>query len=139
MRDRISGGCLCEGVQFSILNRFEFLLYCHCRQCRQISGSAHASNLFSATGSLEWSQGEHLVQRFRHPNRNFTKAFCRTCGSGLPYVSSDGHRVIVPAGSLHSEPEVTKKAKVFLCERANWSPSVSQWETFERFPDYFDD
>ena len=139
MADRVTGGCLCASVQYSIQNDFKFLLFCHCEQCRQISGSAHASNLFSATDSLTWIKGKDLVKRFHHPERDFTKAFCRQCGSGLPYISASGAMVIVPAGSLKAEPKVIKKAKVFLCERTSWTPSVSETAEFENFPDYFDD
>ena len=139
MTDYINGGCLCGEVEYSIENDFLFLLFCHCEQCRRISGSAHGSNLFSATGSLSWEQGRELVRTFRHPSRDFTKAFCTTCGSGLPYVSKSGSMVIVPAGSLHSEPRFGKAATVFLSERVTWAPSVLQTEEFDHFPSYFSD
>ncbi|MCR8547344.1 GFA family protein [Salipiger sp. P9] len=139
MDDYISGGCLCGAVEYSIENAFKFILFCHCEQCRRISGSAHASNLFSATHSLCWVKGAELVECFRHPNRVFAKAFCRVCGSGLPFVNRSGSMVIVPAGSLNSEPRVEKAARVFLSERTEWAPSVMETEEFERFPDYFSD
>ena len=139
MDDVISGGCLCGGVKYSIKNSFEFLLFCHCDQCRRITGSAHASNLFSTTDSLTWDQGQSFVEVFRHPKGDFTKAFCRQCGSGLPYTTQSGHAVIVPAGSLNGDPNVGKKAEVFLSERTAWTPSVTKTDTFEHFPDYFDD
>ena len=137
MNDLIKGGCLCGDVEYSIENDFLFLLFCHCEQCRRISGSAHASNLFSTTQSLSWTMGADRVRSFHHPNRDFTKAFCSVCGSGLPYVSKSGGMVIVPAGSLNSEPRFGKAAKVFLSERANWTPSAIKTDEFDYFPDYF--
>ncbi|MEM9279199.1 MAG: GFA family protein [Pseudomonadota bacterium] len=139
MDDIIFGGCLCGAVEYSIKNEFRFLLFCHCRQCRQISSSAHASNLFSAPDSLTWIKGEALVKCFRHPSRSLAKAFCTVCGSGLPYVTRNGSTAIVPAGSLHSEPRVSKAAKVFLSEQTDWAPSNIKFEEFDRFPDYFAD
>ncbi|MEP2028718.1 MAG: GFA family protein [Paracoccaceae bacterium] len=139
MSEIINGGCLCSEVEYSVKNDFIFLLFCHCEQCRNISGSAHASNLFSATDSLKWLRGGDLVKLFRHPNRDFTKAFCGNCGSGLPYASLSGNLVIVPAGSLHSEPRFQKAAKVFHTERTNWTPSDIEFEEFEHFPSYFTD
>ena len=139
MDDRISGGCLCGKIEYTIQNKFEFVLFCHCKQCRQLSGSAHAANLFSTTETLKWSKGEESVKCFHHPKRDFTKAFCKECGSGLPYVSKNGNMVIVPAGSLASEPNIGKKAKVFLSERTNWSPSMGECDEFPGFPTYFDD
>lgn len=138
MDDYISGGCLCGEVEFSIKNDFRFILFCHCEQCRRITGSAHASNLFSDTESLRWVKGEEQVECFRHPSRVFAKAFCKVCGSALPFVSRSSSMVIVPAGSLNSEPRVSKAAKVFLSEQTNWAPSAIAFEKFEFFPDYFD-
>lgn len=139
MGEDIKGGCLCGGVEYAVENDFRFLLFCHCEQCRRITGSAHASNLFSATGRLSWLKGEALVTGFRHPSRDFTKAFCSICGSGLPYVSKKGGMVVVPAGSLHSEPRFNKAARVFLSECSNWTPSNIPFEEFEGFPSYFSD
>ncbi|WP_420395295.1 GFA family protein [Nioella sp.] len=139
MGEDIKGGCLCGGVEYTIENDFQFLLFCHCEQCRRISGSAHASNLFSAESSLSWVKGAELVKCFHHPSRDFTKAFCSNCGSGLPYVSKSGAMVIVPAGSLYTEPRFKKAAKVFLSECANWTPASIPLEDFERFPSYFSD
>lgn len=139
MDDDITGGCLCGAVEYSIRNDFRFLLFCHCAQCRRISGSAHASNLFSATDSLTWLRGEELVVCFRHPTRVVSKAFCRICGSGLPFRSRSGPMVIVPAGSLNGEPRIGKAARVFLSEETGWAPSVIKCEEFGHFPDYFDD
>jgi hypothetical protein len=139
MGDRIFGECLCGEVEYSIENDFAFLLFCHCEQCRRIAGSAHASNLFSATSSLNWERGEDKVKKFHHQSRDFTKAFCSECGSGLPYKSHSGEMVIVPAGSLKSEPKYTNAAKVFLAERTDWTPSEIQVEEFQKFPTYFSD
>ena len=137
MESRITGVCLCGKVEFSIENDFRFLLFCHCEQCRRVSGSAHASNLFAPADAFAWEKGEDDVQRYQHPKRNFTKAFCRHCGSGLPFIFASGTMVLVPAGSINGKPNVDKKAQVFLCERTAWAPSAAETEKFEKFPDYF--
>lgn len=139
MAEKITGECLCGAVEYAIDNDFKFILFCHCSQCRQITGSAHASNLFSATESLEWLKGEENIERFRHPERNFSKTFCRTCGSGLPRRSNTGPWIVVPAGSLKGEPKFGKNAEIFLSERTDWTPSVCHGDEFPGFPTYFDD
>lgn len=138
MTEVITGRCLCGDVEYSIENDFEFLLFCHCAQCRRISGSAHASNLFSSTGTLTWLKGEENIQRFDYPGRNFTKSFCRTCGCGLPYRSSHGKTVIVPAGTLDDEPKYGRLGKVFLAECTQWARSPVETKRFDGFPDFFD-
>lgn len=136
MDDRIIGSCLCGTVEYSIKNEFHFLLMCHCEQCRRISGSSHASNLFSDSDSLIWVQGEENIDRFDLPERDFTKAFCKTCGCGLPYRSKNSVRVIVPAGTLNSEPNYKQKSKVFLAERTGWAASNPEDGAFDGFPEF---
>ncbi|MCE8516358.1 GFA family protein [Ruegeria pomeroyi] len=136
MQDVVTGRCLCGNVEYSIENDFLFLLFCHCEQCRRISGSAHASNLFSATQSLTWLKGEESIQRFDYPGRDFTKSFCRMCGCGLPYRSSHGEMVIVPAGTLDGEPKFATHGKVFLAECTEWTHSTADTKLFDGFPDF---
>ncbi len=117
----IQGGCLCGQVTFEIENRFEKLLLCHCAQCRKTTGSAHASNLLGRAETLVLLEGSDLVREFRHPERDFTKAFCNTCGGALPYVTGDGRTCIVPAGALNAEPEVAELDNIFSEEQPGWS------------------
>ncbi|SFL90286.1 GFA family protein [Shimia aestuarii] len=138
MTGMIEGGCLCGATSFEIENDFAFLLFCHCEQCRKLSGSAMAANLFSTTRTLRWVRGEAHVTKFRHPDRQFSRAFCNQCGSALPFEGASGRFVIVPAGALEGAPQVTKRAEVFTCERANWELGQAPAETFEGFPTYFD-
>lgn len=134
----IEGGCLCGATRFAIENDFAFLLFCHCEQCRKLSGSAMAANLFSTTRSLTWLRGEAHVTNFRHPERQFSRAFCNRCGSALPFEGTSGRFVIVPAGALEGAPQVAKRAEVFTCERADWELGQAPAETFAGFPTYFD-
>ena len=138
MDQMVAGGCLCGAVRFEIQNDFAFLLFCHCAECRRLSGSAMAANLFSETRSLRWVAGAAQVALFRHPERSFTRAFCRTCGSGLPFEGRSGRFVIVPAGALDDAPRVEKRAEVFARERPDWALSAAPCEVFDGFPTYFE-
>lgn len=51
---KIKGGCLCGAVSFEVVNAFEKLSLCSCDQCRQITGSAFASNLFVSIEGFGW-------------------------------------------------------------------------------------
>lgn len=120
MSDAITGGCLCGAVTFSVKNNFKRFYFCHCQQCRKITGSAHAANLFTKTDAIEWTRGEKLKKQFNYPNRDFTVVFCPECGSGLPFETKNAKTLIVPAGSLDEEPNITPNDNVFWTERAAW-------------------
>ena len=37
---RLTGGCLCGAVHFTVEDAFRYALNCHCSQCRRTTGSA---------------------------------------------------------------------------------------------------
>ncbi len=135
MADMITGGCLCGKVEFEVENQFEDLFFCHCQQCRKITGSAHASNLFGDPDGFRWLKGGKDVTIFNYPDRQFTNVFCRYCGSGLPFLNSDGTKIIVPAGNLNSEPHFSRQSKIFHAEQTQWCRTGEQTRTFDGFPD----
>ena len=120
MTDFITGGCLCGAVTYSVENNFSQFYFCHCAQCRKITGSAHASNLLTVPDAIKWTQGEKVKKQFNYPNRDFTVAFCSECGSGLPFVNKSGNTLIVPAGSLDAAPHIAPHDNIFWAERAAW-------------------
>lgn len=135
MNGQISGGCLCGKVRFSVDNSFERLYLCHCAQCRKITGSAFAANLYTPPEQLQWTAGEKYIKRFEFPGRDFAKAFCTECGSGLPYLNQKGAAIIIPAGSLDAEPNIDEQANIFWAERPRWSTSAVDAKYYLQFPD----
>ena len=134
MSKEITGGCFCGNVTFKLEDDFAKFFFCHCEQCRKLTGSAHASNLFTSTANIEWTQGEEKTRRYDHPTLSFSKVFCENCGSGLPYVSQRGNFLVVPAGSLNEEPSKKPDAQVFCEEQAEWHKSGLQAAKVEGFP-----
>ncbi len=134
MSDMINGGCLCGKVAYEVENKFEHLFFCHCEQCRKITSSAHASNLFRNIETFRWLKGEDAVNIYKFPNRGFSTAFCTQCGSGLPFINSSGKKVIVPAGSLNREPVFDKQTRIFCSEQAQWHHTSDTTQSFEKFP-----
>lgn len=115
-----TGGCLCGSVRFEINAAFDDFHLCHCQQCQQTTGSAHAANLMTSPTALRWLQGEDAVCRYDVPGRTISNAFCQRCGSALPFVSVSGARTIVPAGSLDKTPPIPPRRHIFWNERASW-------------------
>ena len=136
MSSKITGSCLCGAVEYAVENEFVFMFMCHCAHCRKISGSSYASNLFSDTNSFLWTKGEDNVVRFDTPGRDFTKAFCKDCGSGVPYASKSSDKFVIPAGSLNAEPNCLKTYKIFMAENTGWMSDYPQAETCQAFPEF---
>jgi hypothetical protein len=114
----IKGSCLCGLVTFIVSNNFSNMYACFCQQCRKITGSAFASNLFTSLDTLEWTSGREYIEFFTVKNRDISKAFCQKCGSGVPFLSSSGKSYLVPAGCLDDEPIVNKIEQIFCKEKS---------------------
>ena len=120
-QQRISGSCLCGVVSFEVANAFEKLFLCSCSQCRQITGSAFASNLFVDAQGFDWLRGTEEIVSYQVPGRDISKSFCRICGSGVPWTSGDGTKMIVPAGSLSAPAHVAERIRIFASEQPEWA------------------
>lgn len=126
------GSCLCGAVRFKVEGAFEHFYLCHCSYCRKDTGSAHAANLFSSTADLAWLSGQEHVRAFNLPQTRHTKCFCLVCGSALPYSSAT--MLVVPAGSLDTQPAVIADANIFTASRAAWDHNLECAPSFETFP-----
>ena len=135
MTQSITGSCCCGKVIFSLKNEFSNFYFCHCEQCRKLTGSAHASNLFTSPENITWNKGKALTKRYDHPNRSFTQVFCTECGSGLPFLSQNGKFLIVPAGSLDQEPNKMVDAHIFSEEQTDWHQQMGSSKKFAKFPE----
>ncbi len=133
--NKIKGVCLCGGVSFEVVNAFDKLFFCSCDQCRQITGSAFASNLFVTADGFDWLSGVDDIVAYRVPGRDISKSFCRVCGSGVPWSSGDGSKMIVPAGSLSGEPELAERVRIFTAEQPAWASSHEQISSHSGFPE----
>jgi hypothetical protein len=117
---KLTGGCCCGAVRFELVDDFSQFYFCHCEQCRRLTGSAHASNLFTRPDNIQWLQGQQDTHRYDHPERTFTQVFCKHCGSGLPFVTQSGQSLLVPAGSLDEEPKKQPDSQIFSEEQTHW-------------------
>lgn len=131
---KISGTCLCGGVEFELEDTFEFLNLCHCKQCQRATGSAHASNLFTDPGNIKWLSGEEFIRQYDVPGRQISNAFCSKCGAGLPYVSGSGKWLVVQAGLLNSPIKSLPIHNIFWTERADWYDAAIAAEHHDAFP-----
>ena len=131
---KLKGSCLCGAVSFEVARAFDKMFLCNCDQCKQITGSAFASNLFIGVDGFDWLSGRDDIVDYQVPGRDISKSFCRTCGSGVPWSSGDGTKMIVPAGSLQGEPEVADKVRIFVAEEPSWFSDFEKIKAHRGFP-----
>ena len=115
------GSCLCGDVAYEYSGAPLRVWLCHCSRCRRARSAAHGANAFVKLEQFAWTRGQSQVKHFKVPEAKFyTIAFCTRCGSETPMISEARGMVIIPMGSLDSEPGMRPGAHVFTGSRAPW-------------------
>ncbi len=131
----LHGSCLCGGVRYEISGDAQRFYHCHCRRCRKVSGTGHASNLLLKPGNLRWLQGEELIHAYKVPEaERFTNRFCRVCGSQVPRYVKETDFFVIPAGSLDDDAPLSPQARIFWESRADWSCSGDEIPRHAEYP-----
>ena len=135
---QVSGQCLCGGIKFEIDGEISSFHICYCSRCRHSTGSAHASNIFTAPKNISWISGGDLIQRFELASaKSWAKQFCKVCGSGVPYINRSGTFLVVPAGSLNENIQIKPDDKIFCDDRCAWVENIQDCPEFPALPGKF--
>lgn len=130
----LTGSCLCGTLKYRVSGQPTHFYHCHCSRCRKSTGTGHATNLFVASGTLEWEGDASLIRRYRPPDaKRFTRTFCDTCGGPLPRVFRESDVVFIPAGTLNEEPNIKPQARIFLGSGTSWSCSAEELPGFSEY------
>ncbi|MCB1759737.1 MAG: GFA family protein [Gammaproteobacteria bacterium] len=131
----LTGSCLCGSVKYRVNTVVHKFYFCHCEQCRKITGSAFASNILTEPSEINWLSGSKKIKRFDYPGeKSYTKVFCSECGSGLPFLNERGTTLIVPAGSLDGDCGLIPDNNIFWSDKAAWYEEGISAEKCDEFP-----
>lgn len=132
---KATGSCLCRKVAYEITANLGIFQYCHCSRCRKFTGSAYGANLLVLPQHFRWVRGEEYVGRYElEEARHFATSFCKHCGSSLPWLGKTGKAVIVPAGTLDTDPGIKPQQNIFYASRAPWYLEASALPVYEELP-----
>jgi hypothetical protein len=134
-KDTVRGSCLCGQVEYEYRGDARVFQYCHCSRCRKFTGSAHAANIILSPENFRWLNGADLVRHYRLPGaRHFATAFCSICGSSLPWENQSGTAVIVPAGTLDTDPAIRPVQNIQFASRAGWYLDATDLPKYDTYP-----
>ena len=134
MQQTHTGSCLCGNVKFEMKGDFKQFFFCHCSRCRKMSGSAHCANLFAPGAKLRWLSGENKLSFYQLEGTNFARNFCSTCSTPLPRYVKTRDIVVVPAGCLDSDVDISPQAHIFTDSKGNWDEVLNDIPCFEQRP-----
>jgi len=120
--ETLRGSCLCGGVRFEVIEPFERVTYCHCTNCKKLSGSGGTVNGRAPSEAITVLGGEELLRSFQ-PAEGTAKTFCSVCGSNLFGGGwPDSPRASVRLSALDSAFDRGPETHIFV-------RSVAVWET----------
>jgi len=133
---KVSGSCLCGEVRYVVVGETLRFSHCHCQRCRKATGTGHATNLLlSPVTGITWLDGEDLLSRYKVPEaERFYNCFCTKCGSPMPRVIPEIDAVLIPAGSLDTEPPIKPQHNIFWDSRADWSCEANGLPVYTEYP-----
>ena len=135
MANHTKGSCFCGEVTYEISGNLGIFQYCHCSRCRKFTGSVHSANLMVSPEQFQWLSGEDYVGRYIPTDtRHFATAFCKQCGSSLPWHSKSGKAVVIPAGTLDDHPGITPSQNIFCASRASWYRPAAELPEHDELP-----
>lgn len=128
-----SGRCLCGDVQYTVEGKPLRFVHCHCERCRKATGTGHATNLILKSDGVDWHGNEGKLTRYKLPEaERFGTTFCKTCGGPLPREGTG--IVVIPAGSLDTQPQGVPEGRIFWDSRAEWSCEAGSLPAYSEYP-----
>ena len=115
----VGGSCLCGAVGYEFDPPPLRMYNCHCSRCRRAVSAAYQTVLRARRSGFRWLAGVDSIAEYHLPGTRFQCAFCRTCGSRVPWERDD--QVCVPAGSLDGDPGERPSDNIHTDSRAAWS------------------
>src|ERR1700761_3094628 len=128
----LRGECYCRAVTYSVLDLFEYALYCHCGECRRRTGAASKPFGGARAEYLRILSGDENISRFGEGMGHH--ASCSKCGSLLYSLVRDGAYVHVSLGTLIDPPSISPQAHIFVGSKASWDVICDGLPQFEAFP-----
>jgi hypothetical protein len=130
----VTGGCLCGAIRYAYEGPIGPAAYCHCTDCRRVTGSAFNVSVRFERASLRIEKGEPKAFTKRADSGNLlTRSFCGECGSPL-FTTSPAHpeHAFVKAGSLDEPTVVAPTAQSWVDSAVAWSAIAPGLPAFAR-------
>ncbi|HEX7926032.1 MAG TPA: GFA family protein [bacterium] len=112
---KLSGGCLCGDVRYTLSAAPQHAVYCHCSMCRKSSGAPYTGWAVFALTALKWTNAEPAEYK---SSGAASRHHCRRCGGQITWRTSKRPEfVAIAIGSLDTPDAVKPERHVFWADR----------------------
>ena len=114
----IRGSCACGAIRFKLAAQPSMMGVCHCSRCRKVGASTF---VFVKRDDFRWIAGrDHVARLEPEPPLKHLRTFCRTCGSALGEIGTEGESFPVAAHLLDDDPGVRVRFHEFTADKPAW-------------------
>ena len=132
---KMTGGCLCGAISYSVDAEPMFMGVCHCKDCQRSTGSAFEPvvALPDATFSMKGSPKSYASKGASGGAVN--RSFCPECGSRLSARAETMPGVVMLLAGTMDDASQFKPAMQIFCDSAQpWVELGGQMQKFARMP-----
>ena len=130
---RLTGGCHCSAVRYSVAGEPQHVALCHCSDCRKSAGAPMVS--WAAFAEHEFTLEQGALTTF-NSSGTALRSFCATCGTGIAYRNEAFLPGIVDiqSATLDDPGALPPGAHIQTAERLHWMETAHELPVFARYP-----
>lgn len=119
MSERLAvGGCRCGAVRVRARGHPDYVIYCHCSDCRRSSGAPVSLFVGYRTEQVANERG---VTKLYESSPGVSRSFCGDCGTPLSYQDERLPREIyVPIGVFDAPEAFEPEMHDWVSQRLGW-------------------
>ena len=120
---KLSGGCLCGSIRYTILQQPILAYTCNCRFCQKDTGTAYRSALAILNEHVELIGKDISVYTYKsvEHGRELYKNFCPDCGTTISLKTERfPERQVIMIGTLDDPSQIELSTHMFAEEAFDW-------------------
>ena len=134
MPNSFTGGCVCGAIRYECTSRPLAMLYCHCRDCQQVSGGPYTPVVYVPAKAFRLTQG--TLRHYSTPSEasgHNKRGFCPDCGSRITGAESE-RGLGITASSLDDPSWFRAKMHLFTADAQPWDLLDPSIPSFPQYP-----
>jgi hypothetical protein len=132
---KLTGGCLCGAVRYTIDGDAAFAGICHCRNCQRYTGSAFEPVLAFPTAAISQQGKLTTYQDTGDSGKPVFRRFCPTCGSGvLTNAEALPDMTLVLVGTLDDTAAFNPVVEIYCASAQPWVTAGAERQRFPKMP-----
>lgn len=132
---RITGGCLCGKVRYSVDAEPVFVGICHCTDCQQFTGSAFGTVVGVPKAALSIRGTLTTYTKSGASGQPIHRRFCPTCGSSVADEADAMPGVVmIGTGTLDDASWAKPGAQIYCDSAQPWVHLGGEMKSFPKMP-----